>query len=182
MKKFGSVRNIWEGGVEGEGFLRKYKKELKNGLKPQWQIYTIKNLLQRGVFNKIQIDTTNNWKERIFLECRIYQSMGVVKNAVTNNKPLSCVIDDATKQIYILFREKKIIKAIKVNIAWNSATQLNKLRYYELQLMDDVIEMNNDLGSTVIGCILLPSLTSKVRSANAYCMVYSDWRVKDNVI
>jgi hypothetical protein len=69
MKQFGSIRNIWEGGVEGEGFLRSYKKELKNGLKPKWQIYTIKNLFQRGVFGKEQIDTTNRWSERLRLEC-----------------------------------------------------------------------------------------------------------------
>ena len=41
MRQFGSIRNMWEGGVEGEGFLRSYKKELKNGLKPKWQIYTL---------------------------------------------------------------------------------------------------------------------------------------------
>ena len=178
MKQFGYMRNIWEGGVEGEGFLRSYKKELRNGLKPKWQIYTIKNLLQRRVFSKVQIDTTiNKWKERIMLECRIYQSMGIVRNAVINKKPISCVIDDEAKQVYILFREKKIIKAIKFNIDWNSSTLMNGLQYYELQLMDDIVVMNKKLGNIVVGCIILPNLTSRIEAENSFCIVYSDWRV-----
>ena len=31
IRKFGNLTNIWEGGIEGEGFLRKYKKEMKSG-------------------------------------------------------------------------------------------------------------------------------------------------------
>lgn len=182
MRQFGSVRNMWEGGVEGEGFLRKYKKELKNGLKPKWQIYTLKNLLQRSVFSNVQIETTNNWKDLIKLECRIYQSLGTIKNIVVNRKPISCVIDDETNQVYIVFRQKQVIKAIKLDVNWNSTTVLNNLRYHELKLMDDIVVMDRNLIYKVVGCLLLPNITPRLRNINCFCIVYSDWRVSTNTI
>ena len=183
MRQFGSVRNMWEGGVEGEGFLRSYKKELKNGLKPKWQIYTLKNLLQRSVFSKAQIDTTNNWVDLVKLECRIYQSLGTIKNVVVNKKPISCVIDDETKQVYIVFRQKQVIKAIKLDVNWNSPTILNNLRYHELKLLDDIVVMDRNLGNKVVGCLLLPNITPRlIRNINCFCIVYSDWRISTNTI
>ena len=74
MAKFGCLRNIWEGGVEGEGFLRKYKKELKHGLRPQWQMYSIVNLLRRGVYDGEIFPTETKWKVELAKECRIYNT------------------------------------------------------------------------------------------------------------
>jgi hypothetical protein len=176
MRKYGYIRNIWEGNIEGEGFLRKYKKELRNGLKPMWQIYSVRNLLQRGVFIKENIDTFKPWKERLLFECRIYQSQTVVKNMVLSNKPLSCVIDDKHKQLYILFREKKIIYGIKINVNWNIFNLLNECKYYEIIFVDEIIKMNLTLGYTVIGCLLLPRLSNIKINNKTYCIVYSDWR------
>ena len=139
-------------------------------------------MLQRSVFSKVQIDTTNNWNERIKLECRIYQSLGTIKNIVLNRKPISCVIDDETKQIYIVFRQKQVIKAIKLDIDWNSTTILNNLRYHELKLMNDIVVLDRNLGNKVVGCLLLPNITPRLRNINCFCIVYFDWRVSTNTI
>jgi hypothetical protein len=62
IRKFGNLRNIWEGGIEGEGFLRKYKNEMKSGLLPKWEMWTVRNLLQRQVFQKENIDLPKTWQ------------------------------------------------------------------------------------------------------------------------
>lgn len=106
MRRFGFIRNIWEGGMEGEGFLRRYKKEMRNGLQPKWQIWTIRNLMQRGVFKKESIETTPNWRDRLAKQCRIYQSIGLITNTFDDYNPLSAIIDDEDGTVYILYRHK----------------------------------------------------------------------------
>ncbi|KAL7563782.1 hypothetical protein ACA910_020466 [Epithemia clementina (nom. ined.)] len=43
VRQFGPLRNIWEGGTQGEGFLRYVKREMSMGLRSNWQ----KRLLTR---------------------------------------------------------------------------------------------------------------------------------------
>ena len=90
MRRYGNIRNIWEGGLEGEGFLRKYKKEMKNGLMPKWQIWTVRNLLKRGV-NKESIDLPKDWKEPLTDNCRIYKSFDALQAMIKSNKPISAI-------------------------------------------------------------------------------------------
>lgn len=157
--------------------LRKYKKELKNGLKPKWQVWTIKNLLQRHVFNKENLESTKTWKENIAYECRVYQSKTVMKNMIKNMKPLSCIIDDIENEVYILFRERKIIMSVRIEINWNAYDFLNGCKYYDFKLNDEITELNNELGNRTIGCILLPRISTKINNNNTYCIIYSDWRL-----
>ncbi|KAL7567091.1 hypothetical protein ACA910_002812 [Epithemia clementina (nom. ined.)] len=37
VRRFGPLRNIWEGGTQGEGFLRYVKREMSMGLRNNWQ-------------------------------------------------------------------------------------------------------------------------------------------------
>jgi hypothetical protein len=53
MRKFGRMRNLWEGGIVGEGFLREMKKQLKQGLIGEWQVWTLKNLLENDIYKEI---------------------------------------------------------------------------------------------------------------------------------
>jgi hypothetical protein len=177
IKKYGYLRNIWEGGNEGEGFLRKYKGEMKNGLKPKWQVWTIKNLLQRNVFQKENLERKKTWKENIAYECRVYQSVATMKNIIRNFKPITCVIDDINKILYILFREKKIIHGVPININWDTYDILNGCKYYEISFVDTITTIDADTGSKFVGCILLPRISTKINNNNTYSIIYSDWRL-----
>jgi hypothetical protein len=46
LAEFGPIRNLWEGGYQGEGYLRKTKPRLANGLKKNWQVITARGMLQ----------------------------------------------------------------------------------------------------------------------------------------
>ena len=61
MRQYGSMRNMWEGGIVGEGFLRGMKKELKQGMIGNWQVWTLKNLLERDLYNDL-VNQKNNHK------------------------------------------------------------------------------------------------------------------------
>ena len=46
LRKFGSLRNLWEGGYQGEGFLHKTKPVLKQDLRKNWEANTLKRMLE----------------------------------------------------------------------------------------------------------------------------------------
>ena len=47
MNTFGPLRNFWEGGSQGEGFLVMVKPELSTGLCKNWQTNLMKKVLQK---------------------------------------------------------------------------------------------------------------------------------------
>jgi hypothetical protein len=53
MKKYGPMRDLWEGSFRGEGFLRQTKPQMMQGFKPNWHINLHRNILQEKAFNNI---------------------------------------------------------------------------------------------------------------------------------
>ena len=177
MRKYGFVRNLWEGGVEGEGFLRNYKREMKNGLQPNWQMWTIRNLMQRTVFSKEKMENTYHWRERLTDECRIYKSEALITTILNDNNPLSAIIDDNYDVLFILFRRKKEIIGIPVEIDWDHPHDtLHGKTYYHIDLDDERrIVIDDDVGNRAVSCLLLPRLVATIQQT--YCVVFSDWRI-----
>jgi hypothetical protein len=177
MRKFGCCRNIWEGGIEGEGFLRKYKRELQNGIKYKWQIWTINNLLQRHVFNKEKLETKRKWKHTLSLLCRIYNSNITINNIITEGKPISGVYIDGRKEIIISFRENNIIKGIRIQIDWLTYEWYCNMKYFNIEQTNEKLNINKELVNKSIGCLLLPRLNKSCLNVPLqYCIVFSDWR------
>lgn len=177
MRQFGCCRNIWEGGVEGEGFLRKYKREITNGLKHKWQIWTINNLLQRHVFEKENIEKIKKWKQKLTWECRVYQSKTTMDNIITNGKPISGLYFNDIDEIIITFREKKIIKGIKLNIDWLEYEWYCNMKYYSYIKDDGILTLTKEIVNNSTGCLLLPKLLNANNDLPLrYCIVCSDWR------
>lgn len=53
MKKYGPMRDLWEGSFRGEGFLRQTKPQMMQGFKPNWHINLHRNILLEKAFNNI---------------------------------------------------------------------------------------------------------------------------------
>ena len=102
MRKYGCFRNIWEGGIEGEGFLRKYKGELKNGLKHNWQIWSIKTYYNRMYSKKRNLKMLKRGKQHW------HWSVGYISNILHSliysmmaNQYQECLIITTKKYIYV---------------------------------------------------------------------------------
>ena len=190
MAKFGCLRNIWEGGVEGEGFLRKYKKELKHGLRPQWQMYSIVNLLRRGVYDGEIFPTETKWKVELAKECRIYNTYKIMMLVVRSGQPIStitipCIEDEkgVVDKLFMVYRTKKRkMKAWNIIIDWNVYEEYCHMKYYSISLSSISIDVDEEMAKRSTGCLLLPQITQtkgfKNKKDNTkYCIVYSDWRL-----
>ena len=46
IRKFGPLRNFWEGSTQGERFIQKVKPELSSGLRGKWQYRTMEKVMK----------------------------------------------------------------------------------------------------------------------------------------
>ena len=53
MQKFGPLRHLWEGKWQGEAFLQKLKAAITQGMRKNWQLNLMKNLLREMAFDNI---------------------------------------------------------------------------------------------------------------------------------
>ena len=179
MRKFGHVRNNWEGGIEGDRFLRNYKREMRSGLLPKWEMWTVRNLLQREVFRKENIDLPKTWKESLTTECRIYKSLDILSGIKNDNKAISAIrINRENKgSIHVLYWKNRMIKGQRILINWKTSEKFNEKYYYEIVIDDEIIDFDNRIGMNNVGVLLLPRISRIKENTVTYCLVSSDWRM-----
>ena len=173
MKNYGYVRNIWEGGKDGEAYLKQVKHNLKAGLVNKWQSWVINNLLKDEVYDgwKSEKNVQHNLRNIV----KVYGSYEKVKEVITNRIPISVICSD--KKMYICYRYKGSINGIRIKL-YNITTMRFNLIYYTLYLTSECIEIGNQT-KDYIGVILLPSPKKEKEECDEqlYCYVTSDWSV-----
>jgi hypothetical protein len=186
MRKFGCLRNIWEGGVEGEGFLRHYKRELRHGLKPKWQLWTVRNLLQRGVYDQEILGNEFKWKVALAKECRVYTTFKVLVGVVNIGNPISAIVigNNIETKIYAVFRDsngKSKIRGVEIEIDWAKYRIFSLINYFSVTMSAQYIDIDESIVALSTGCLLLPKIIDlkgfqPKTKLSLYCIVYSDWR------
>ena len=92
MAYYGPIRNLWEGGYVGEGYLRIIKPYLSNGLRKNWQKNIHKGTLERKFFNhscrQIIPNDEESWEPSNHHK---YGGMDEVITKMISNHVLSCV-------------------------------------------------------------------------------------------
>ena len=96
LRRFGPLRNLWEGGYQGEGYLRKSKEMLSNGLRKNWQVNAILRMLESTALNAITDATCaeyNNYEESTTGErnFHVYSGLGGFHRKYSDCVPLSIV-------------------------------------------------------------------------------------------
>jgi hypothetical protein len=192
MRQYGSMRNMWEGGIVGEGFLRGMKKELKQGMIGNWQVWTLKNLLERDLYNDL-VNQKNYHKIageficELQKECVIHKNEEQASNAYASGQPISgFIVNNIKSEVYIIFRQKKklLCKTLFINI--NEPLLTNYQNYYRICIENDEqaettkdIEDFNNNNHKLVGVLLLPQLYDagyeKKHENTMYCMIQSEW-------
>lgn len=185
VRKYGSMRNIWEGGMDGEAYVKKAKNKLKAGLVNKWQVWAIESLLKEELYAEWNADTkesdiTAEHKAKLRTLCKVYLNYTDARNAYDSGKPFSCIQIDT--KIYLCYRDKgKIIG--KLVVVEERIHHLNGMNYYKVTLKKKRIEFSLDMALAdfvYVGALFLPYLNKtgypNERDHNAaYCLVKSDW-------
>ena len=182
---------MWEGGIVGEGFLRGMKKELKQGMIGNWQVWTLKNLLETDLYNNLvtneHLKIKCDYIAELEKECIIHKNEEQASNAYASGQPISgFIVNNDKSKVYLVFREKKSFLCKTLYIDTDSPLESNYQNYYRISIGNAEEEINSiniedfKNGNTrVIGVLLLPRLNEagyeKKHENTMYCIIHSEW-------
>ena len=184
--RYGSMRVLWEGGDDGEGFLRSVKNELKCGLLRQWQVWLMNNLLEEKTFDKLLPNEDINSSRSQLCEFKIYACRNKIFEQYKKCKPISgFIMDENHNKVYIAYREKRKIVGIKIAMKQSNRIKRNNLEYSKIIFTNKTIEITDKMDDVRMGVLLLPMFpleyeTEYPREAFdyksvIYTMIGSDW-------
>jgi hypothetical protein len=183
---------MWEGGMVGEGYLRGMKKELKQGMIGKWQVWTLKNLLEKDMYQGL-IGRESRIKpyDRSIIEneCVIHRTEEHASKSFESGEPVSGIIINGNVNIvYLVYRNKERLCYKEIYVEAEEPIVFFNCEYYRVAESDNDgryethnQDITNIIGQdgNVVGVLLLPKLDGeiyRVKNKNTlYCMVRSDW-------
>ena len=175
IRKYGPIRNIWEGAVQGEGYIRKIKPELSSGLRKNWQVAKMKKLLQRfsldmlmkrvGIENQITEE-----RRKISSNYHVYSSILLAHQQYQKSAPLSGLqLGDNRFGLMIV---GNLFLEIKPNRSTLRTKKLCRYESWHLSFEADQVEEEN-----IISFVLfLPLLENNEKQKTFFTVVYSNWK------
>ena len=177
-KNFGPLRNLWEGGYIGEGFLRLIKPHITRGLGKNWQKNIHRGILERKVFNQL-CDSYMISNNASIKKYHLYHDVNTLTIQFVNNTILSCIYTTQEEFLFV-FKDKSVIlmEVSDLNIIHNSMYYFNmKLSKYYTNTYQYTIDSY---------CLLLPRLNKNGipnelcndidNSNTVFTMVNSEWK------
>lgn len=190
MRQFGCMRNIWEGGIVGEGFLRGMKSQLKQGMIGSWQVWTLRNILEKDIYDNLTTQKhkikKGEFRVQLEKECIIHRNEEQARNAYASGQPISGLIRDNIKdEIFIIYRKKDklcyktIVRETDRGIDWHFSPYCRiHLKDIDNTVTTDEIEDILDIDS-MTGVLLLPKLYErgyeKKEHNTIYSIIQSNW-------
>lgn len=173
LRKYGSIRNLWEGGKDGESYVQTVKSHLKAGLVNEWQTWVITNLYKEKIYD--EWNATVDIESNIRKEIRIYGNYKIAGDIFHSGKPISGMVYN--NKIYICYRFEGEIKGTRIKLD-DKVTLHYGMNYYSISLKECNITLT-DYNIDYVGVILLPMLTKDGYPSNdedvKYCYIRSDW-------
>jgi hypothetical protein len=173
LRKYGSIRNLWEGGNDGESYLKKVKNQLKAGLVNGWQTWVVTNLFKEKIYDEWKRNVVE--ESNIRKEIRIYGNYTIAGNAFQDGKPISAMAFN--NKIYICYRSNGKIKGTRIKLSDKVELDYGMV-YYTITLIKKSIFFKL-YNIDYVGVLLLPMLTKDGYPTQnddvKYCYIRSDW-------
>jgi hypothetical protein len=204
METYGPLRNLWEGGPRGEGFLRIMKPAILQGLQTNFHYNLLKNMLTAKAFDNILVSKDDNYKLKdknsLILakqkrQFHKYSSIMEVFVKITeknhlNKTPLSVVLleDDcgvnSNTNIFIVVQDYKSV--VKIGIEERTAGKkkfgLQYYKYYLAGVDNNVLDWENEVIALSTNprlgfAILLPLMEEEATEENClFAMISMNWK------
>jgi hypothetical protein len=179
IRETGPLRDLWEGDIKGEGFLRTVKPKIKTGLTGRWQDWVLYNVLEDKSFSGVlqcDDDVLQPWESAEYSASKDEAEM--LRN-FSIGKPMSGFVSAENNAIYVSFKQKDEIVHWQV-ILLQKRTVINGLLYSNLELQDENLY---DLPKgRLFGMLFLPKLgpaglpAENSDDAEMYTAIDSNWR------
>lgn len=178
LRMYGCMRPLWEGGMDGESYLKIVKREVKNGLRRQWKLWLLENLLKEKTFTHLLNQHIPN-RVQVINEFKTYDKKDNIKKQLRLHKVMSAFrINDDKLAYYMAYRDKNKIVAVKLNVKNDNIVVRNYEQYRRVVISKNEHAITDIVGNKV-GCLFLPYLRKPNEDRNHlhqyYCIVSSDW-------
>jgi hypothetical protein len=195
ISKYGSLRNVWEGGVQGEGFIQLIKTELRPGLIKNWEKWSIDNILIDASIDSIynNLHYNNKVHTNQMAEFKVYQTQVLAFTTIASGRPISAmstINDLGSEEYYIAYRSEGVVHVVEVTVEAEITVSNSTLQYFELKY---VLDTNNNAinmvldpikkRNNIVGVLFLPKLeatgykdrTGTDQDRFFYTVVKSNW-------
>jgi hypothetical protein len=197
----GPLRNFWEGGFGGEGYLRLMKPQITMGLRKNWQQNLMKKLFRNMALCRLLMDNDLTPEEIEQWEVQLGLADGDQEEEIGDDTPQVSYSDFCcyTSRTDILHRWKRYSSfslvltvngdfrlVMKNRREWiriekkvgREGEQDTGLHYFAFELGENVEDA--DMDGITHGCLLLPHLTRRAlktdRDERWYTVIRSDWK------
>jgi hypothetical protein len=205
MALHGPLRNLWEGGFKGEGFLRTVKPSLSQGFRTKWANNLLRNLLRHrslcylldGPMERHEVCMDTYLKDnstKLHKHESAYKVHSIVaEKAKVHKRPLSVVLvrpdPTGTTRMMVVVKDYDTVVELSLH---NGVPPLHKfgMFYFRVEYKGWVSTHGNDSGCSwkkdvvptltnpsVQHAVLLPKLDSGDDSSSCFAIVSSNWKV-----
>ena len=170
MRQYGSMSNLWEGGNDGEAYLKKVKRNMKSGLVHKWQSWVLNNLLKEELYDEWKLNDNGNKSLRQIV--KVYSCIQQARAVFDKGNPISSL--SFNDHVYICYKNQGIVKGARIELYNETKLQYNQI-YYSLLWTDEMMDINCEKNEW-IGRILLPSPPDNDNGKESlmYCYIQSD--------
>ena len=211
MEKYGPLRELWEGGYKGEGYLRFLKPQLNQGFRANWHVNCMKNLLAMKAFDSILGTKMNNtiemdWSSALSSNrgsLHLYQSQNQVADILNatnlqSKVPISvvlfdsgdavgrlfCVVEDYEHVIEIICQQNNTNLVEKFGLVYHKFKSANN--HSVISWESKVAVMANERSRLGFGMLLplLDEVDNDNKATLLFALVSSSWQIlgKKNTI
>jgi hypothetical protein len=188
----GPLRNFWEGGFKGEGYLRFMKQEITMGLRLNWQVNLLKRLFRRiAMARLLEEEELQKWMTNDesddeeeeegfhvgYSDFRCYAEQDLVEKKWVSMSALSAVVlKDESFRVVVDSRRQWY--ALVLNNTAPPAIESNGMIYGHYTMCGPY---KADLNLVSHGCMFLPHLPTKLAGnrdgGSPYTIIRSDWKI-----
>jgi hypothetical protein len=199
----GPLRNFWEGGFKGEGYLRLMKPQITMGLRKNWQPNLMRRLLRNMAFSRLLMDEDmtpeemEQWEIQLGLDdeeddedeevsdgapevgysdYQCYTSRTDVLERWEQYMSFSLVLT-ANEEFRLVMKNRQEWLSINIKVDEEKEEDTG-LHYFSFEIGETVEEA--DMDGITHGCLLLPHLRRRALNTDQherwYTVIRSDWK------
>jgi hypothetical protein len=190
VREYGPIRNIWEGGPQGEGVLRFVKPNMLNGLRRAWEIASMKTLMRKKAMMSVADPffgteaSVTDWHPKMFHPYT--QDVQSMDDALRGAREvISCIaLDDGRWGICCRIDSEDCFIALERSVL--PEVELFGLNYFiwkrQLGIGEEILQHP----SIVAYCLLLPLLQYQLQhgeegfKTHCYSIIDSNHRILDD--
>lgn len=193
IDNLGPLRNRWEGGVRGEGFLRVVKPMVAGTSRLNWQRCLLANLVQHKSMmllsdsNKSVDESSPNDRGKIDLtSVKLYSCAAEAMAKMAEHEPVSIIVaakeeEEERPRMYALYRDGAGRGLLELKPVEGS-TPITRFgqHYHDIRCVTDTTAKTPNDISVAFYAALLPDRYGLREDSNLYTVFTDDWRVLDN--